>query len=74
MHPIILEELAKIRQLELLKEAESWHIASLVMGEKSDKKGTVQRIVYDVFQRRINIPLFRDLNFKHFDRLSPRNQ
>ena len=74
MHPIILEELAKIRQLELLKEAESWHIASLVMGEKSEKKGTAQRIVRDVLQLRINIPLFRELKFKHYERLSPRNQ
>ena len=74
MHPIILEELAKIRQQELLKEAESWHIASLVMGEKSDKKDTVQRIVREVLQLRINIPLFRELKLKRCERLSPRNQ
>ena len=73
MHPIIMEELTKHRQQDLLKEAKSCQLASLVVGKKSDKTGMVRRIIFDVVQRRINVRLFQDLKFRHSERLSPRS-
>ena len=71
MHPIILEQLAILRQQDLLKEAESWQLASLVMGKKTDKMNIVRRIMINVLQRIINFRLFRDFNFRHSETLSP---
>jgi hypothetical protein len=73
MHPIILEELAKFRQQDLLKEAESWRLASLVVGKKTDKKNIVRRTMINVIQRIINFRLFQHLNFRHPETLSPRS-
>lgn len=71
MHPIILEDLAKLRQQELLKEAESWQLASLVMLKRTDKNCLVRRIINNVVQRRINSRIFQGLNFRHSETLSP---
>jgi hypothetical protein len=73
MHPIILAELAKLRQQDLLKEAESRRLASLVVGKKTDKMNIVRRIMIDVIQRIINFRLFQDLNFRHPETLLPRS-
>ena len=73
MHPIILEELVKLRQQDLLKEAESWRLASLVVGKKTDKKNIVRRTMISVIQRIINFRLFQHLNFRHPETLSPRS-
>jgi hypothetical protein len=73
MHPIILEELVKLRQQDLLKEAESWRLASLVVGKKTDKKNIVRRTMINVIQRIINFRLFQHLNFRHPKTLSPRS-
>ena len=73
MHPIILEELAKFRQQDLLKEAESRRLASLVEGKKTDKMNIVRRIMINVLQRIINFRLFQHLNFRHPETLSPRS-
>lgn len=73
MHPIVLEDLAKFRQQELLKEAESWQLASQAMGKKTDKMGLIRRIINNVVQRRINIHLFQDPKFSHSETLSPRS-
>jgi hypothetical protein len=73
MHPIILEELVKLRQQDLLKEAESWRLASLVVGKKTDKKNIVRRTMINVIQRIINFRLFQHLNFRHPETLSPRS-
>ena len=73
MHPIILEELAKFRQQDLLKEAESRRLASLVEGKKTYKTNIVQRTMIKVIQRIINFRLFQDFNFRHSETLSPRS-
>jgi hypothetical protein len=73
MHPIILEELVKLRQQDLLKEAESWRLASLVVGKKTDKKNIVRRTMINVIQRIIKFRLFQHLNFRHPETLSPRS-
>ena len=74
MHPMILEDLAKIHQQELLKEADSWRVASLVIGNKPDKIDLALRIMIDVAQRKLNFHLLQELKLKHFERLSPRSQ
>ncbi len=73
MHPIILAELTKLRQQDLLKEAESRQLASLVAGKKTGKMNIVRRIMIDVIQRIINFRLFQDLNFRHPETLLPRS-
>ena len=73
MHPIILEELAKFRHQDLLKEAESRRLASLVEGKKTDKMNIVPRTTIKVIQRIINFRLFQDLNFSHPETLSERS-
>lgn len=66
MHPIILTELAKTRQQDLLKEAEYWRVVSQAVGKKSDKMGMIRRIMTDVVKRTIKCPQIRDLKFPLF--------
>lgn len=73
MHPIILEDFAKLRHQDLLKEAESRRLASLVEGKKTDKMNIVRRTMINVIQRIIKFRLFQDFNFRHSETLSPRS-
>jgi len=71
INPLIQVELAKIRQQELLKEAESWRLASLAMGENPGITGMIRQIVTNIVNRKINIHLFQHIKFWYYGRLSP---
>ena len=65
INPIILAELAKVRNQELLKEAECWRLASQQMEKNSDNMGKIRRILANV-KRKIQLPQHRDLNYPLF--------
>jgi len=67
MNSIILAQLAKTRQQDLLKEAEYWRLISQVEGKKSDRMGMIRRIMTDVVKRRIKYPQIRNLKFLLFN-------
>lgn len=65
INPIILVELAKVRNQELLKEAECWRLASQQMEKNSDNLGKIRRVLANV-KRKIQLPQHRDLNYPLF--------
>lgn len=53
INPIILAELGKNRQQDLLKEAEYWRAVSQATGSKTDKKGIIRWIMADIVKSKI---------------------
>jgi hypothetical protein len=69
INPIILAELAKTRQQDLLKEAECWRVASQATAKKSDKMGMIRRFMTEVLKRRIKFRLFHTARVNDLDPL-----
>lgn len=62
INSIILAELAKTRQQDLLKEAEYWRVVSQASGKKTDKTGKIRRIMANVVKH--GIEMFAESRFK----------
>lgn len=60
--PLMQVELVKIRQQDLLKEAEDWRLASLATGKNSNIMDMIRQIVTNIVNRKINIRLFQYLS------------
>lgn len=57
INPIILVELERNRQQDLLKQAEYWRAVSRATGRKTDKMGIFQWIITEVVKRKVEFLL-----------------